>query len=326
MKSVNSVNRYILYIVALVVLASCAPGTPDQYIQPDELEDILYDLHLAQGMVYQGEDYKQYDYNRMLYHAAVLKKHGITQAELDSSMVYYYKRADRLDDIYKRVAKRLSEAALDLGATEGEVNQYSQVSTSGDTANIWKGDVAAVLLPYPMHNRLEFDVKADSASREGDMYVLNMMLDFFFQNGMKEAEGCLMLIYENDSIACRTSRLSFNGQNQLRLQASDDHRVKQVKGYVYLSRGNDDASTLRILFIRDIQLIRMHKHEFKKAEPVDSMKTDTLARPASIDVSTDSMSAPADSQSRFGRVLPAGGRGVREKDVVPRRDIKLKTE
>ena len=144
----------------------------------------------------------------MLYHAAVLKKHGITQAELDSSMVYYYKRADRLDDIYKRVTKRLSEAALDLGATEGEVNQYSQVSTTGDTANIWKGDVAAVLMPYPMHNRLEFDVKADSASREGDMYVLNMMLDFFFQSGMKEAEGCLVLVYENDSVSCRASRLS----------------------------------------------------------------------------------------------------------------------
>ena len=112
----------------------------------------------------------------------------------------------------------------------------------------------------------------------------------------------------------------------MRLQASDEHRVKQVKGYVYLSRGNDDTSTLRLLFIKDIQLIRMHKHKSKKEEPVDSMKIDSVARPVSVDLSADSMSAPADSQSRFGRVLPAGGRGMREKDVVPRRDIKLKTE
>ena len=314
-------NRYILYVIALVVLVSCAPGTPKQYLQPDELEDILYDLYLAQGMVYQGDDHKQYDYNRVLYHAAVLKKHGITQAQLDSSMVYYYKRADRLEDIYKRLTKRLGEDALDLGATEGEVNQYSRVSASGDTANIWKGDVAAVLLPFPMHNRLEFDIKTDSASREGDAYVLNMMLDFFFQNGMKEAEGCLMLIYDNDSVSCRASRLSFNGQNQMRLQASDDHRVKEVKGYIYLSRG-DNASTLRLLFIRDIQLIRMHKRELKK-KPEDDMKADSVDRTAPVESLTDSITAPVDSQSRFGRVLPAGGRGVKknENEVLPRRDI-----
>ena len=311
----------------LAFLASCAPGTPKQYLQPDELEDLLYDLHLAQGMVYQGDDYKQYDYNRVLYHAAVLKKHGITQAELDSSMVYYYKRADRLDDIYKRVAKRLSEAALDLGATEGEVNQYSQFTTGGDTANVWKGDIAAVLLPHPMHNRLEFDIKADSASREGDVYVLNMFLDFFFQNGMKEAEGCLMLVYDNDSVSCRTSRLSFNGQNQFRLESSGDHRVKEIKGFIYLSRGNDNTSTMRMLFIKDIQLIRMHKRE-KKKEPEDEVKNDSLAHPATEDSQSDSVPATADSLSRFGRVLPAGGRGVQNRvnDMTPRKDIKLKTE
>lgn len=316
-------NRFILLVVVIVALVSCKPGTPEQYIQPDELEDILYDLHLAQGMVYQGDDYHQYDYNRALYYHAVLKKHGLTPAEFDSSMVYYYKRADRLEPIYKRVAKRLGEDAVNMGVSESEIGQYSQLSSSGDTANIWNGELSAVLMPYPMHNRLDFYMKADSTYKMGDTFMLNMMMDFHFQGGTKEVEGCLLLVYDNDSVACRTTRMSFSGFNQLRLQSDERHLVKEIKGYVYLGRGNEESTMLRLLFIRDIQLIRMHKQEEKKEE-VDPMKTDSVAR---IDMTEDSLTEPADSQSRFGRALPVGGRrpGMEGSGPVPRRDIKLKT-
>ena len=43
MKTVRIVPLLLLF--ALVF--SCKPQVPDEYIQPDEFEDILYDFHLA---------------------------------------------------------------------------------------------------------------------------------------------------------------------------------------------------------------------------------------------------------------------------------------
>lgn len=322
-------NKFILYVFLLAsFLVSCKPGTPKQYIQPDELEEILYDMHLAQGMTYQADDMSQHDYNVQLYYDAVLSKHGLTQAEFDSSMVYYFKRSDRLETIYKRVVKRLNEEAMNLGASEGELGNYRQFSASGDTANVWTNDVYAVLMPYPMRNRLDFVIKADSTFRKGDTYALNLTLDFHYQSGTKEAEGCLLLVYDNDSVACRTHRLSFSGFNQLRLPADDNHVVKEIRGYVYLAKGGEESTTLKLLFIRDIQLIRFRKKEVQPM-PVDSLSQQL---PATQEKPLESDSAETFTvdtvPSRFGRVLPAGGRQqpMKEKAILPKKDINLKNE
>ena len=105
------------------------------------MEDLLVDIHLAQSMAQEsGGDTLDYGYKQSLYFAAALEKHGVTKADFDSSLTYYYIRADRFNDIYKNVAKRLSEQARDLGATEGEVNNFVAMKNSSDTIDIWRGD------------------------------------------------------------------------------------------------------------------------------------------------------------------------------------------
>ncbi len=124
-----------LYLFVLLLAVSCTPSVPSQYIQPDEMEDILYDYHVAQAMsktIGSGN----YEYNKQLYIDAVLKKHGVSEADFDSSLVYYYTRADRFHEIYVRVSERLNEEAKLLGASVGDISRYSQYSATGDTANI----------------------------------------------------------------------------------------------------------------------------------------------------------------------------------------------
>ena len=40
-----------LVLFMTVVLSGCKPGIPGRYLQPDEMADILYDYHLAEGIV-----------------------------------------------------------------------------------------------------------------------------------------------------------------------------------------------------------------------------------------------------------------------------------
>ena len=139
---------HIVCMAALLLAVGCKPGVPGDVIQPDDMEDILYDYYVSQGMAsVPGPGLGHEEYQRDLYFNAVLKKHRVTRAEFDSSLVYYYTRADYFVKIYKNVQERLSDEALSLGASEGEVERFTAQSLSSDTANVWEGVRSALLVP-----------------------------------------------------------------------------------------------------------------------------------------------------------------------------------
>ena len=154
----------------------------------------------------------------------------MTRAEFDSSLVYYYTRADKFVDICHNVQDRLSEEALDLGTSEGEVERYTTQSLTGDTANVWEGNRSLMLIPYAPYNRIQFTQKADTSYHKGDSYMLSFMSDFLYQGGIKEALVYLALKYENDSIVSKVTHFSASGDTKLRIDACD-LKVKELMGY-----------------------------------------------------------------------------------------------
>lgn len=253
-------KRLLPALLFAMLMAACRPGIPKQYLQPDEMENLLYDYHVAQALArqeWQTEDER--NYNQSLYFDAVLEKHHITKAQFDSSMVYYYTRADRFEDVYKRVSKRLSDEALRLGASEGEVNRYSQLNVSGDTANVWEGNSSIVLMPYAPYNRVDFYQKADTTYRKGDTFLLYFESDFCFQTGSKEAVVCLAIRYDNDSVVSRANHVSVTGHTQMRLPEVKDHLVKDMRGFIYLGPGSEQSTTLKMMYVHNLQLIRFRQ-------------------------------------------------------------------
>lgn len=259
--------RRSIYIIGVVFLVGCKPGVPEEFIQPDDMEDILYDYFVSQGMATvpdktQGPE----DYRRDLYFNAVLKKHGITRAEFDSSMVYYYTRADQFVKVYKRVQDRLSEEALNLGASEGEVERYTTLTQNGDTANVWEGDRSMLLVPYAPYSHVQFSQKADTSYHKGDSFMMTFKSDFLYQSGSKDGLLYLALKYDNDSVASSVVRFSVSGNSQLRFNACDN-RVKEISGYFYLGEGYEKSPDLKLLFLTNIQLVRFHKKKGEADKP-----------------------------------------------------------
>ena len=273
-------NRCLLLFVTLLVLASCKPTVPSRYIQPDDLEDILYDYHLSQAMgQFEDGSMTQRDYDRMAYFASVLEKHGVTKAEFDSSMIYYFTRAEYLEKIYKNVSQRLEQTALSKGATEGEISRYGILVENSDTTNIWPGNSSSMLMPYPPYNRLDFTVKGDSSFHKGDQYVFSFKSNFLYQSGSREAVACVTLKLDNDSVVSRVSHITVSGFSQLRLDGGKDHVVKEVNGYVYLGSGNEKSTTLKLMFMTNLQLIRFHQ---KEVQPQDEQQKDSLLHNDSV--------------------------------------------
>ena len=226
------------------------------------MEDILVDYYMARALAQQDNfTYEEREYNTALYTEAVMKRHGVTMADFDSSLVYYYTRADRFEPIFERVTERLEERALVMGASEGEIGKYAQYNSSGDTANIWPDRTTALLLPMPPYTRWEFSIEADTTFQRGDALLLMFMSDYMYQTGSKNGMVYMAVEYE-DTVVGRNLHFSTSGLSQLRVPEDTVRTIRPVKGFFYLDGGFESTTSTRLLFLNNVQLIRFHnKHE-----------------------------------------------------------------
>lgn len=244
-------------VLMVVLVAACKPGTPKQYIQPKQMEDILVDYHLARAMAeVQGirQDFGGHDYTQTLLIESVLRKHKVTRAQFDSSLVYYYKRSDRFKPMYDRVAERLEQQALTLGASEGEIGKYA--NATGDTANIWADRSQMLMLPQPPYNRADFEIAGDSLFKTDDKVLFQFMADYMLQSGSRNAI-LYMAFHMTDTTIARMQRINTSGLTKLEYMPPKGERIKSLDGYILFPE-EDKSTTVRMLFIRNIQLIRFH--------------------------------------------------------------------
>jgi len=259
----------ICLVVAFAVsllLAACKPEIPAQYLQPDEMEDLLYDYYVSQGITVNHSSSPDYQHRYNM--AAVLKKYGLTDAQFDSTLVYYYNNMELMNDIYSNIQKRLSEEALSLGASEGEVERFTIKSVSGDTTDVWEGNRYMMLLPVSPYHVVQFTQKADTSFHAGDSFLLTFGSKFLAQSGSRTALAYLAITYDNDSVVYSSSNLNVSGGTKVRIAACDK-KAKRIDGFFHLSRqaNTDNKSEMCLLFINHVQLMRFHhRKDEKKAE------------------------------------------------------------
>ena len=106
--------------------------------------------------------------------------------------------------------------------------------------------------------------------------------DFLWQNSMKDGVVCIMTKYEGDSIIQTFNHFSVSGLTQLRIPAIREKRLKELEGFIYIRKGNDednDDNTRKILFVSQMQLIRFHHKEVtNEAVQTDSLKAGSIQR------------------------------------------------
>lgn len=289
-------------IVSILILMACKPSVPKEYIQPGDMEDILYDFHVSQAMAKENRD-QNMDFLKTEYFAAVLKKHGVTEAEFDSSLVYYYSHLKRLQGIYQNVNERLSDEAKMLGSTVGEIGQYSRYSATGDTASIWKGQTDIMLMPCPSMNRYDFTVEVDTSFHKGDSFSFQFMTEYLWQSGYKDAVVCVVTKYEGDSIIQTANHVSVSGLSQIRIPANRERKLKEMRGFIYLANGGaDDVNYRRMMFISQVQLIRFHNKE--QANETNNNKTDSLQRIDNSGRSTSDAIRPGNLERLRDKPIP----------------------
>ncbi len=313
---------WIVMVALVTTLIGCKPSVPSDVMQPEEMEELLYDYHVAAAMA--RETGGDVDFKGNAYFLSVLKKHGITEAEFDSTLLYYYTRADYLREVYAHVSERLALEAKALGADSRSLNLYN--STSGDTADVWSQEKYAILAAHEALNRFDFHIDADTAFLRGDSFLFLFSSDYIWQSGTKDAVVCLVMKYEGDSITQTTNHVTVSGLTQIRPPHNRDGLLKSIDGFVYLNVDPQDGDAQRLMFINQLQLIRFHNKIHKNEISADvsgaNQSKDSVLRTNAADGTGDKPAGGGTEQRNSKQLLPINPRAaVNRVDAMPAKNM-----
>ena len=106
--------KYIIYIVLIFLILSCEGKTkykkPENLIPKEQMIDLLYDMHLANGTT--GIKNKALE-NNLNYMDLVYEKHQIDSVRFAESNIYYIANINEYEDIFEEVEKRLEGLKLE---------------------------------------------------------------------------------------------------------------------------------------------------------------------------------------------------------------------
>lgn len=322
-------KKLMICLVAVMALlfcvSSCKPSLPSGVLSKGKMTDILYDYHLALAMAHMDDNGDKGQ--SLAYREAVLRKHDVTSAEFDSSMVYYMRHTELLEDVYKDLTDRYNNEITAMGGSAKEGGEFANLSATGDTANVWNLATSMVFMPVQPFNSTSFDIKVDSTFHKGDRLMLDFDAQFIYQDGMRNGVAMLAVQFGNDSIAQRTIMIQSTQHYSVELSDADSLGIKSVKGYFMLM--NDDngtgvssQTTLKLMFLEHIKLIRMHPQKPVAAPSgsSSSASSDSLRKDSASSASSSSGEKPGEQTFEMSSQKPV--HPIRMPDGKPLRPLK----
>lgn len=236
-------------IAALAAMTSCGKNIPEDIIQPTQMEEVLYDYHLSMGMSNSLKNTEKQAYKKYVF-----QKHQVSEAQFDSSMVWYTREALELAAIYENLEKRFkrehSHAEALLATRDGE---SKSITSPGDTVDIWNMAEMFWMNEGPLANKISFEFKKDTNFHAKDAYLWNVDFHFFTKGN---ATMGINVVYENDSVVGETRQITQSGKQTIYLSTDSAYQFKALNGFIYVA---DDSLSNPNLLVHNISLTRYHR-------------------------------------------------------------------
>ena len=280
----NNKFRFHLCLVCILVfaVAGCKVKKPNDVISESEMENLLYDYHLAKSM---GDNlpYSE-NYKKELYIDAVFRKYGTTQAAFDSSMVWYTRNTELLSKIYDKVRKRLKDEQELVGDLIAKRDKKPKMTTPGDSIDVWPWQRMVRLTGEMMNNQFIFTLPTDSNYKDRDTLVWKVNYRFLepvLADSMRAVTMAMQIIYEKDTIS-RWKTAKKSGVQQIRLFADTLGKMKEIRGFIYYPVGNRGKAGA--LLADRFSMIRYHCTDTlafavrDSLNKIEALRTDSLKK------------------------------------------------
>lgn len=227
---------------------------PDNVLQPEPMAELLADLYVADRIVETNNSmfYRQAgnDSVRKVLKQSILRDHGVTQEELDSSYMYYGHHLDDYVDIHDRVLEILTDKMSHSDAALAQAG----FSVAGDSVDTWPGAMQLVLSRRSPQQTVTFTLHPDENWQKGDQYLWSVKS----LNMRQPGQWVIAADYPGGITETQRGQFQGEGRNQLRLLTDSTRIPDRIYGSITL---NPIAG--EIIYIDSITLTR------KRVDPLN---------------------------------------------------------
>lgn len=270
---------HILLLLAIVTAFISCDRTPGGVMSVNKMSDLIVDLQLADAYIETHINDFQDDSSKMVIKQSVFKKHGISQQDYDSSMVWYAHNMEEYTKAYDKAIGKLKARydKLDKGG-KGGIDQPGDImagpaggeptheatpqshklspklkkldkDTSKDSVDLWQDNRCYALNQGAKRGFITFDLTPDANKQPGDRYQLAYKL----LRGGNDFKVSLSLDYIDGGTTQITRSTNSDGWVAIDLQSDSTRQVRRVYGYVSydIKRGHTGA-------VDSLMLMRTH--------------------------------------------------------------------
>lgn len=263
-------KKQLLAILTPLAFCACSQ-VPDGVLNRSKMESVLYDVHIAEGIMEEyPTQYRSLESKQKLM-AGVFHDNGITKAEFDSSMVYYGAHLDQYMKIYQKVSERLNKQKEQVSA-ELLAYEKSLLTPVGDSVDLWREPAQLILDPALLATTRIFEIKADSNFKADDKVIWSMRFNNLPSDSLAYAYVALGNTQGSDKTQQVTAFAQENGWLSLEVTLPELATSDRIFGSVSLISRRD--TLFNPVYIDSISLNRYHYKQV--AISVDSLPSDSV--------------------------------------------------
>ncbi|MCM1066050.1 MAG: DUF4296 domain-containing protein [Muribaculaceae bacterium] len=268
---------------AIVACASCSK-VPSGIIQPEEMAQLLADIHTGEAVVDMNRrDYRS-DSARQAFKQSVYARHGVDAATVDSSFLWYGRNISYYMDVYDRTIEILEHRLIESG---NKVAAEAALSIAGDSVDVWPFARYVSIGDFSPTASMTFNFARDENWQRGDMYVWRAKAF----NNTEKSTWQIVAEYADGSIDFISQ--DFTGDGWKELPVYTDSLLDATRIYGVLTGANRPGTSVRF---DSIAMVR------KRLDPEQYSRRYSIRRLPHIlppvEIIADSTATPADSTAR----------------------------
>lgn len=209
-------------ILSLIVAVGACNKRPKTVLSEDKMVDLMADLQMADAYYSVTPGGKNKPDKKVLV-TSILKKHGVTQEQFDSTTAYYGRNIDEYYRLYDKVADKIRK-------TNGMANGQRAGNTASAGQDIWPYSKFATLFENQTTDGLTFSMPA-SDIKPGTVLEWRMRL-----SSAQGVDAMLGVEYENGKSSTFKKSASGNRSFSIPVQTDTSMAIKRVFGVLTVPR------------------------------------------------------------------------------------------
>ena len=229
----KTIQLAVFFGIMLLLLA--CDGRPRGVLNRSEMTNVLIEMHKTDAELGEkGFLLGRYS-SKAPYYKYILKKFDITQAQFDSSLVWYTKNPQRFENVYDDVISQLTNLQKDVESRKFHPIDYEELGKM--RLDLWNKGRKYTFTKDSARTKLDFEIKNNEFLYR-DVYVLKMLLKISKEDSCKNRGIELRINYFNGKSDHKYVKVYNDGVTRrytFRMPAYRKLKIKSVSGQLLAS-------------------------------------------------------------------------------------------